>query len=731
MHIRALRKVLAPLALALGVVFPLPCRAGTLDVAIRVRGESGRRANGVLSAKAMDASAAPIEVPFSCQGGEPCRVALPLASEKGWLLQASAPGYWVEPATLLPGGSVELWPAGKVTGESRGANRAPAPSEITASFFPAPGAKPEGFPAEGQARCTVANGRFACDLPAGTLDLRLRAKGHVSHYRWSQQVRADESTDLGAVEFRRGASLVGRVVSNEPGAPRPGSCIVRLDYAAGSRAQGSLRAELPRAIVDGRGFFHLEVVPPGSWELFAEQEGFVSARRPVTVIEEMEANLKEPLLLARPARLEVTLLPPQDPDGKPWVVEILEVRNGTNVEMLTTTPASLAGFWSKERLSSGSSLLARVRTSAGQAWWADGSAFELVGPIHKRTIELGAEAIRGMVTLGGEPHVARLTFGAPRDNTSIVLRSEEDGSVSGWLPRLGAWHVVVTSEQPSIHRELEIDVRRSSDGTGRFEIGLQDRALVGEIVDERGTRLPRSILTVTSRAARSRETTQEHVEGGAFRLTGLEPGGYILRAEGSGRVSESVSAEIGEDGSSPFVTIVTRPKANVSLRIVNESGSPVPGARVEILEVTTFPGVRTSSKFSDAMGRVSFSTHPAVREQCFVASTPGRATRLFGVAPGLDEQEIVLPSAGGTVLLEAPRPSEAEVHLLWQGGCFASPGLLKMMTGGDGARFQGLAPGEYRLCRHRLTALAGPPLCSAGYLDRYGVLPLKPAPETP
>ena len=573
--------------------------------------------------------------------------------------------------------------------------------------------------------CPVQENRFSCAVPAGTLDLRFRAKGHVSVYRWGQAIAAGATVRLGPLELRRGASLVGKVVSNERDAPKPGACKVRLETPGGAGKKSPGDPDHPGAFVDARGFFHLEIVPPGNWVIVAEQEGFAQARRPVSVIEGMEANLKEPLVLSRPARLELALLPPQDPIGKPWMIELLESREGARAETLATAPASLGGAWSRDGLASGRRLMIRVRTSEGHTWWADATAFELAGPTHRRILDIGLEEVRGTVRLGDQPLAGRLAFGAPEENLSIEIRSAVDGTLEGQLPRLGKWQVVVTSEQPSVHRQIEVEIRRGADGRGRLEIVLEDRALTGEIVDENGKRLDRAILKISPKAAGRREVVQERIEGGLFRLTGFEPGGYLLRAEGVGRVSESVAAEIAPDGSSPFLKIVAVPEAQIALQLVTEQGSPIPSARVTILRTTRFPGLTSISERTDAMGRVSFRTHPGVPHQCFAFAQEGWPVHIFSVTPGPEEQQIIIPGAAGTIQVERPAPKDGETSLLWRGVCFLPLQLLQMLTRGDETRFPGMAPGDYRLCRHALGSPGPPAQCTQGVLGRYGVLSLE------
>lgn len=705
-------------------------RAESPSVRLNLRGETGRVVEGMAVAKAADGKAGVVERPFRCDAGRECLLSLDLPDGPTWLISVGAPGFWSTPESTTIGGAVDFWPSGTVRGEVRTAKGVGAATEIGMRFASSPGADfLPAFPTDAFVTCPVSDGKFSCEMPAGTFDLRLRVKGHVSVYRWGQKLRPGQILDLGSMELHAGASVVGQVISDDREAPNAASCTVRLESPTGPDPKQEKQMGLPRVPVDFRGFFHLANVPPGSWVVVAEQDGFVPARRTVKVIENMEATLKDPLALSRPAKLEVTLLPPQDPAGQAWVVEVAAERSDERYESVASAPASLGGAWSRERLASGQKTRVRVRTASGQVWWVDERPFTLTGPVHRRTIDLGYEEIRGSVKLGEAPLEAILAFGAPKEMISIGLRSGPDGVISGALPRVGEWHVVVTSERPPVHRELDVEVRKAEDGRGRVEIVLRDLALVGEIVDEGGQRLDRAILTI--RSASTREDSQEVVDGGAFRLTGFEKGQYLLSAEGRGVVSDMVPAEIASDGSSEFVRIVARPKNQAKLLLVSEGGAPLPGAKATILTTTQFPGIQTMFRKAGADGRVTFSTHPDTRQQCFAVSFPGLSTVIAAVAPGPEESRVAIPQDAGTLVIEGAGQKSGQSYVLWRGGCFVPLALLERLASASGRTFQGLAPGDYRLCRYGSGSAVGSPSCASGFLAPRGTLSLKVEATTP
>ncbi len=142
----------------------------------------------------------------SVQSSAPLPGALTIEVPAGsrWQVSATAAGYWSRPvvaaAVRRPQATVDLLPAGQVAGEVRLPPGLLAPATLTMLFRSAPGAAP-AVP-ELSLTCPVTAGRFACELPAGELDLRLQAPGFAPHAFPAARVPPAGTFDAGTLHLR-------------------------------------------------------------------------------------------------------------------------------------------------------------------------------------------------------------------------------------------------------------------------------------------------------------------------------------------------------------------------------------------------------------------------------------------------------------------------------------------------------------------------------------------------
>lgn len=717
----------AGVALALALAHPGGLRAETWKVEIKLSSGVARAPLGELTgevlAKSLDARAGVIRRRFSCDAAKPCVVEMELPAEKGWLLTAEVPDYGIGEPVPVEKGSLEIWPAGKVRGQAVFPKDSPPPDDLLLRFHsPAQGSSGTDGKLDGESTCSLNEGAFECPVPAGEVDVSLRSRGHVSVYRWGLRVAYRRTVEMGRVEFRKGASLVGQVISRDPAAPKPGSCRVRLQPTGDSPRLPASAPALPSAAVDGRGFFHLEVIPPGRWEIVAEQEGFVPSRFPVTILEGAEARLKSPVVLSRPVRLEVALSPPQDPEGKPWRVELIGYRGESWTDLVAESPVSPGGAWSRDGLGASAKYLLRVLTFSRQRWWLDDVPFSPETTPFRRDIHLEAERVVGKVTLGAKPLRGRVVFGTERGDPSVSLESDETGKLEGYLPRLGKWLVEVIAESPSVMRKLEVDILRGPDGKGEAILALPDRALQGDIVTEDDAPAPRALLRVVP--SNGSRDTEYHVEGGRFRLDGLEPGDYELSAIGPGLISDDVRTTLSEGAGADPVKIVLKKENRLKIRVQSGSGAGLAG--ISVWYLAKAPGGSNYTKTTDADGRVSFGINPASQLECVAVADPTNATQIAAISNSGEEQSVTLTPAGGTLSLAYPEASANAYPVLHHGNCSVGPTLLsKVKRSTDRKRFLNMSPGDYTLCLKGLDfGPSGEGPCKQGMLTPYGTLDL-------
>ncbi|MCG3193854.1 MAG: hypothetical protein DIJKHBIC_03108 [Thermoanaerobaculia bacterium] len=665
----------------------------------------------------------PIRVEFSCAPESPCSVNLDLSVDRLWEAMVEAPGHGSDSWTPVEKGSLAIWPSIEAEGKLLFQGVTTPPSVVFLRFR-AESPQDPNEAITGETACSLSDALVRCRVPIGVVDLSIRVKGFVTVYKWRQQAKAGSALQLGAIELRKGASLVGNVISKNQGAPKPGACLVRIRPASNSpmKADSSPPA-LPSGTVDGRGFFQLEAVPPGQWEVVAEQEGFAFDKQAVLILEGTEARLKNPLVLSRPVRLDVSLVPPQDPTGNPWRVSLHEMKAEGRSDLVSESPATAGGQWSREGLREEGKYQLEVLTTSRQRWWGDPSFFTLAATGDRRTVLLDVVKVNGSLSLEGEPLRGRVVFGGTHRTPSVALESNDDGNIEGFLPRLGKWAVEVFSESKQVRRTLETEVRRRPNGDGEFAIPLNGRVIEGEIVSENGERAEKSVLHVLNR--NTLEDISQRVEGGAFQVGGLEPGVYRLRAATHLLASDDVLVTLPKDGNPDSVRLVLKKKPKVTIRVIGPSGAGLPGVPVHMF--TNALVGSADSNYTGADGRLEFEALPSAESGCFLIRPPGMPLKFAGVPFVPDEQTIQVDRSGGSLELDYPDPSPENWPKLVQGPCGIPPGMLAHILRSTNKKlFPSVAAGQYSLCSYATVngQQSQRGACRSGTLAPYGNLRL-------
>jgi hypothetical protein len=739
--------------IALGLAF---WSAAVVAVPVRISVRlSGPAAEGVRKARlAWSASRADV------QGGSavvdvPGETILDLPSGPSWTVRAELEGFWSEDRTFVvrdAGGErieVVLFPAGFFEGsfDPGPAEEAP-PAEISVRFRPAP-AQPGGprLP-EGIVSCPVEEGVWRCHLPAGDLDLRLKAGSYLPVYLWGVQVRASQRTKAGALRLRPGAAVVGWV-ETEPEGLAAVSCRVMLNpEAAGPPTDavtlGRLEALLLESRTNDRGFFQVEAVPPGRYTLSVSSPGFATAEiGPVEVRSGLEAEVLDPIVLRKPVRFEALLDPPVDPYGEPWRI-VLQARPPASVRH--EGQASKEGLWAKPDVAPGWYDLG-VLGDLGSRWLTQ--EVEVRAGQAPLPIQIPLVEIHGRLRQGDEPLSGTLWFGGLSGSRRIRFDADEGGELSGFLPEEGLWKVELFEESGSLRVGLEpVEVRRLPGARrAEVEIVVPDTTLAGEVVDEAGKPVPGASLQVDSVGPREKQKASrfEADAEGKFRIRGLAPGPASVEAELGEQISGWIPITLQDKGESPWLRLVVRARREVRGRIVS-AGGPVSGARIEGFpdfgDAAVATGVEATS---DPTGEFSLALPPGIRAVHLRVLAPGFAFRLLkaSVVSG-QALEIALEPQAGTLILERAAGQEGSPPppsgLLFHGGTFLPLELLHAWVRLQGIPWPdhgplivpGMEMGEYALCSGREAvgaALAGaePPAssCSRGFLAPFGELFLK------
>lgn len=683
--------------------------AAAIKVSVIHPGAADERVEGVVKVSGLGGVL--VRVPLSPESRQ-ATLDLPEGAES---ISAEVPGWWCDRMPVPAGASagtvvqVSCWTAARIGGQVVPGGKRGEIEELTIRFQPAGTSAERRSGPSGSAVVPVRRGTWEAELPEGVLDVSLRARGLVPRYFFDLRTRSAKTLDLGRIELTQGASLVGSVDVSGGGRLKPEECLVTLRPDT-EEAQGadSARASLAVRTVrpTTRGFFQFEGVPPGRWRLRASQPGMAEAARTVEIATDLEASLRQPLILGSFSSLDLRIEPRRAPEGGLWIVELLEVRDGAAPERVVETPLRGDGSWSYGRLVDGRSYLMRLKTSSGLGWWTDEKPFEMSAATRTRAIEVGVEKIRGSVLLGKRPIAAVLAFGEESHFPSIRMESDTSGRFEGVLPRRGAWRVGIRSAAPRVARSVDVEVPRPANAeVAEIEIRLPEGGFQGEIVDTKGKLVPNAFLRV--RAMGWRETKSELIPDGSFLLEGLADGEYMVAADTRTAESESMKVTVTDGGVPEPLRLVLAPYSAIRGRTVIGPGVGLPRANVQRLPEPGAEWGRGMLRPAAMDGRWVVEIPASRSSACLIHAAPAYGTRISRMQPSPEEQEVLLQAAAGRLVLTAPKPARGEGRfpVLFHGGCMCYQLALRAYTRAaetevkGGVRTEGLfEPGEYSLC---------------------------------
>ena len=593
-----------------------------------------------------------IRAPFVVPAGRASvEVPLRLAGEGTWWLGAEGPGLYSKPQKVhLPGGSrrlsLEVRPLVRLRGRVAGRPDRDVEGKSALVLWRAPGSLDPWESHE----TVVTAGHVEAKVPAGTWDLAVRVTGCASDRREVVHVPAGAAKDLGVVSAVPGASLVGRIGVSGADAPRLRAATrVTLSPAgevprrAGKGEENSLSKE---ARLSATGEFQFTGLTAGRYSLRVRTPGFAREDRSVDLVPDVELELREPIALARPARLQVDLSPPLDPAGSPWEVELRETGEAGLLPESVRTARSSNGVAVFSDVRLGSAYAACVRAKSGDAWRVE--AVRIDAPLTKLRLRLDAVAVVGRVTLGEEPLAAEIVFGGRNAAPSVRSKSGEDGEFRAELPRAGEWKVEVLSRKPRVSRIVSARVPEMEQGApSRVDLALPLARLRVRVLDEEGVAVASCLVWLES--METHETLTEIARDGETELAGLAPGEWIVYAESARAASDRKSVTIEKDGS-PEVTLTLGEKRTVRGVVVSSLGGPVPYARLQPLRWDSRADTFPQTVIADALGRFQLQVPPKIERVGFLVLPPGRAmTTAVVPVEGSGEAVVSVPHEGGRV----------------------------------------------------------------------------------
>lgn len=647
-------------------------------------------------------------------------VSVDLSAAPAWEVIPSLHGGWAPTAVVSRGAraiELQLWPTVVV----RGSFKVPANAAMPRSFvfrIERTSTAASGVP-PATIDCPVReDGSWSCELPASKPDVAIQAAGFVPHYFWSVDLAQEPARNFGTLTLAPGGSVSGWIAL-ERGKPEAGRGAAYLAPPVIAGTPLSARAPLmATAPILSNGFFQLSGLRAGSYVLRLRYPGFADEETaPLRVTTATETRVRQLITLRLPIALHVDVLPPRDPEGKPWRVQISRRSGGRPVPVLDSvassegtvvTPAVASGRYSLRVFDSGNQPMADEEFDADAA-----------NPRH--TVNVHLITVRGTLRMAGKPVEGTIWFGGEHGLEHSVMRATPDGTYQGYIAQAGEWRVKVKTA--TVETELLASVAEK-EGTAVVDLDVPTTRIRGTVVDHDSRPVARAeVSAVGDKGAFA--TTSSDGEG-HFEIGGMPEGQALVSAMGSesySLTSRPVAVTLREgDDPSPIELRLER-MARLHVRVLSPRG-PVPGARVAVRGENPMSPI-SQTAVTDVDG-VADPDLPDPNHVYITVSPPGYALRVFDLHVDGRAQTLNVPEVGGTVALRnAPRNSAEQRFVFFQDGRPIDVSELVSWAVAHGEpfrndagnfRFPDLAPGEYRACvgTH----------CVSGTLAPFGTLDL-------
>lgn len=650
----------------------------------------------------------------------PGRARIELPRGTVWSLHLELDGFWSPqtPVSCATSGPIEipLRPTGRLAGRitARGVQ---VPATIRVGFTPVIGPdarwrRPPSRPGStsssgnrqpsGGVECPVGEGgAWSCDLPAGQLDLHLKAPGFASVFRWHVAVRPGLETSLGDLPLEPGSSVYGFVRSAIRGLDLE-RVEIRVAPAGLHPSPDSLHLDgLTRTTKpDDHGFFQFRDLAAGYYVVDIRGSGFSPVQlTPVLLLAGRETDLGEPIVLDEPSMLTVRVSPAASQYDKPWKLRL--VPRDQRLPLLAGDTDSLGSWFTSEPMPGRYRLL--IGGPDDERWLTrdvDVTAGEQVVDV-----EITHVAVEGTVSRDGEPVRARITFKDAADRRSIVLYSDFEGRFRGWLPEEGVWSVTLLFEPRGAQQEIgPVAVEAVAGGPAHVDLEVPDTTLLGVVRQVDGK--PAAGVRVQAwNPERSRHgSLAESDEEGRFRFSGLPEGRYVLTAF-RGAESGTAEATLEASGEPSEVAVRLLGSRTWTARVVSRDG-PVPGAEVLIrAEVAAPRHIPYGKAATGPLGELSTEIPADARWVDVAVLAVGHSLHLARFAPRA-QPEIFVDDLGGDLVLDLGDSSIWSAVLGHDNGWIHVGSLLgwAQVNGhppedGDVLVLPAMEPGAYRLCR--------------------------------
>lgn len=676
----------------------------------RVEAKSSAVAEVTLCAQRIDGDATPIVQ----------TVAVPSSSDLAvgdgtWELRVESQTLWAAPAYARDSevATLEVIPASLLT--ARFANARELPKSVRLRMTPQ---DDERFRAD--VDCVVRDGAMHCVVPAGRYDVRISPKQFAPQFLWGVDLVAGRSTVLDPISLSKGASVIGSVTSATR-TPLPQDTRVELVPVNAEREDGSAATFTARP--NARGFFELTSVPPGEYVLTAAAPSLTSDRRTIVVVADRTAELNVPLLLDTPKRVRVTVVPPRDPSGKPWLIELARERAPHLYAKVGAGSVDADGAWEQKRLPDGDYEVSVLRRDGASRWASQ--VFHVEGADADLFLTVPGDRVEGKVVFGDRPIAARLSFGGEYGVVRQLVETDEQGEFSGVLPpgKDDRWDIFVEADTPPTrHTLVGVKGRRDAEGTLHFEIALPRTVVMGTVVDPEGTAVEDAIVNLSRADGTGAIDQTMTATDGSFQFSGIGAGRYRVTAEDHLVQSDVTELEMGET-ETPMLRLVLKKIQLLQGRVITNESLPVIGTSVLAIAWNSGPPWQHYEDRSNDAGAFTLRIPPADTQLDLLIAPPGFATMMtrMPVRTGV-ELRVLADQHGGSLVADIPvDPLVMLAHggaKLWLSHVTAH-GRGSVAAGSGGRQrvsIPSLQAGDYELC------LRG--ACVSGYVPPHGTLHL-------
>ena len=752
------------LALCSGALVPAISLARPVSLDFQIRGPYAERGVPVeVRAVLQDREAAagtPVEKRFDLQAPGQHEIELPTGI---WMLAANAQGYWSPEQLLsvegqLSGAVLLLFRTGTLQGNVIPPRGEEMPESLKIRLRSAPNAEVEV--AQTIFSCPVeSDGSWNCEIPAGQLDLGIRARGFITHYLWGETIPPGGTHELSPLVLKAGASITGWIeaptrdfkfedVTVQLDPRRPEEFRNEADI---SRRDARKATTVPNS----RGFFQFAGLPVGSYIVRARHPDYaVTTISPVAVLERAESEIPSVELL-QPVELIVRLQPKFDPYHSSWRVGLAKNADvpGSMEEVgeKAVNPEGMVRFVDLEP----GSYSFVIRDSQGSSWTYRDA--ELSESSEQIDLTLPFVEVFGELLLGDEPIAATLWFGGRHYSRSLVMKSDQEGLFTGYLPLQEvwtdepqeSWRVDIAARQAGIETWFdEVEVSdQDGDGEVTLRLKLPDTHLDGEVVDRNGG----PVEGARVEAALDRGFRAVTDEDGRFEFRALPEGQYLVSASHKEQYAEMKTVDVSEDEAAS-VRLELRGSRKVEGLVVGSSAEGVPGARVHCIIDQSSSRWTTGqpSVVTDAGGQFSFIVPDEAERLLLLAYPFGyTATQLWINLAETDNPIIPVETIGGRLLIRSkttePIPQQ-QLQVFRDGSSMGSPFALTWWAEANGEvipteegvwAFPKMPVGNYTACVGPLGGswatgrISGDQThCASGYLSPYSELELAiPVPE--